>query len=178
MLFRELPLAGAYVLELELLRDERGFFARAFSEREFADRGLCSSFVQSAIAYNERRGTLRGMHYQASPHAEVKLVRCTSGTVYDVLVDLRSNSPSYRQWTGVELSATNRHTVYVPEGIAHGYVTMTDDAELVYHMSARHVPESARGVRWNDPAFAISWPMKPSVIAARDADYPDVSVET
>jgi len=171
MRFVPLALAGSFLIELEPICDERGFFARAFSADEFAERGLVSAFVQSGIAFNPRAGTLRGLHYQAAPHAEVKLVRCTAGAVYDVIVDLRPDSSTFRQWTSVELSADNRRTLYIPEGVAHGYVTLTDTTELVYQMSVAHHAPSARGVRWNDPAFGISWPVAPIVISERDANY-------
>jgi dTDP-4-dehydrorhamnose 3,5-epimerase len=171
MRFVSLPVAGAFVIELEPICDERGFFARAFSTEEFAQRGLVNTFIQSGIAFNPRAGTLRGMHYQAAPHGEVKLVRCTAGAVYDVVIDLRPDSATFRQWTSVELSADNRRTLYIPEGLAHGYVTLTDGAELLYQMSAPHHAPSARGVRWNDPAFGIVWPMAPVVISDRDANY-------
>ena len=171
MRFVALPLAGAFVIELEPISDERGFFARAFSTDEFEQHGLVSTFVQSGIAFNPRTATLRGMHYQAAPHAEVKLVRCTAGAVYDVIVDLRAESPTFRQWASVELSADNRHTLYVPEGFAHGYITLTKGAELLYQMSVPHHAPSARGVRWNDPAFGIAWPMTPTVISERDTSY-------
>ena len=173
MRFVSLPLAGAFVVDAEPIRDERGFFARVFSADEFAQQGLSHTFVQSGIAFNPRARTLRGMHYQAAPHGEVKLIRCTAGAVYDVIVDLRSESPTFRQWASVELSADNRRTLYVPEGFAHGYVTLTDGAELLYHMSAAHHAPSARGVRWNDRAFGISWPVEPAVISERDAHYSD-----
>ena len=166
-----LPLGGAFVIELEPICDERGFFARLFSADEFAQHGLVTTFVQSGIAFNPRSGTLRGMHYQAAPHGEVKLIRCTAGTVYDVIVDLRPESPTFRQWASVELSAENRRTLYVPEGFAHGYLTLTEGAELVYQMSVPHHASSARGVRWNDPAFGIEWPVEPVVISDRDANY-------
>jgi dTDP-4-dehydrorhamnose 3,5-epimerase len=158
MHFVSLPLVGACVIELEPMPDERGFFARAFSADEFARQGLVSRFVQSGIAFNPRRGTLRGMHFQAPPHGEVKLIRCTAGAVHDVIVDLRADSPTFRQWASIELSGENRRTLYVPEGFAHGYVTLTDDAEMLYQMSVPHHAPAARGVRWNDPAFAIAWP--------------------
>ena len=170
-----LPLAGAFVIEAEPACDERGFFARTFSSEEFSRHGLVSSFVQSGVAYNHVRGTLRGMHFQLAPHGEVKLVRCTAGAVYDVIVDLRPGSSTRCQWTSVELSRENRRTLYVPEGFAHGYITLTDGAELLYQMSVpQHVP-SARGVRWNDRAFGIQWPLEPVVISPRDAAYPDFS---
>lgn len=175
MRFVSLPLEGAFMIELEPLVDERGFFARAFSTEEFARNGLVHSFVQAAIAFNPRCRTLRGMHYQSAPHGEVKLVRCTAGAVYDVVVDLRSNSPTFRQWASVELSAENRRTLYVPEGLAHGYLTLTDGAELLYQMSAPYHAPAARGVRWDDPAFGISWPLEPEVISARDANFPGFS---
>jgi dTDP-4-dehydrorhamnose 3,5-epimerase len=168
-----LPVAGAFVLEIEPAHDERGFFARIFSTDEFAHHGLVTSFVQSGIAFNPRRGTLRGMHFQLAPHGEVKLIRCTAGAVYDVIVDLRSDSPTLRQWTSVELSADNHRSLYVPEGFAHGYITLTDNAELVYQMSAPYHAHSARGIRWNDSAFGIEWPLEPLVISPRDAAYPD-----
>lgn len=173
MQFVSLPLAGAWVIELERMYDERGFFARAFSDDEFARRGLASRFVQSGIAFNPRRGTLRGMHFQVPPHGEVKLIRCTAGAVHDVIVDLRADSPTFCQWAAIELSGDNRRTLYVPEGFAHGYVTLTDDAEMLYQMSVPHHAPAARGVRWNDPAFGIAWPLEPLVISERDASYPD-----
>lgn len=173
MRFVSLPLVGAFVIELDPICDERGFFARAFSTDEFAQHGLVHTFVQSGIAFNPRSGTLRGMHYQAAPHGEVKLIRCTAGSVYDVILDLRPESPTFLRWASVELSAVNRRTLYVPEGFAHGYVTLSDGAELLYQMSVAHHAASARGVRWNDPAFGIEWPVEPSVISTRDASYAD-----
>lgn len=173
MRFVALPVEGAFVIELEPISDDRGFFARSFSADDFAQRGLTTSFVQSGIAYNPRCGTLRGMHYQVAPHGEVKLVRCTAGAVYDVIVDLRPASPTFKRWASVELSADNRRTLYVPEGFAHGYVTLTEGAELLYHMSAPYHAGSARGVRWNDPSFGIAWPVDPAVISDRDATYAD-----
>lgn len=173
MRFVPLPLGGAFVIELEPITDERGFFARTFSAVDFTERGLADRFVQSGIAYNPTCGTLRGMHYQVAPYAEIKLIRCTAGAVWDVIVDLRADSATYRQWASVELSAENRRTLYVPEGLAHGYVTLTDGAELLYQMSAPYDASSARGVRWNDPAFGITWPIRPVVISSRDAAYDD-----
>ena len=171
MRFISLPLDGAFLIELEPIRDDRGFFARAFAADEFAQQGLVHEFVQAGIAFNPRARTLRGMHYQVAPHGEVKLIRCTAGAVYDVIVDIRSESPTYRQWASVELSAENRRTLYVPQGFAHGYVTLADGAELLYQMSVPHHAPSARGVRWNDVAFGISWPVEPAVISERDANY-------
>jgi dTDP-4-dehydrorhamnose 3,5-epimerase len=168
-----LSLAGAFVLEIEPAHDARGFFARTFCADELARQGLSSDFVQSGVAYNHSRGTLRGMHFQLAPHAEVKLVRCTAGSVFDVIVDLRPESSSYRQWASVELTSENRRTLYVPEGFAHGYITLTDGAELLYQMSVPHHAPSARGVRWNDAAFGIAWPLEPEIMSPRDAAYAD-----
>ncbi len=173
MEFVELPLAGAYLLKLEPRVDERGFFSRAFCVREFEQHGLNPRVTQCNLSYNHKRATLRGMHYQLAPHAEVKLVRCTAGVIYDVIIDLRCNSPTYLKWYGVELSAENRLQLYVPEGFAHGYITLTDNAEVFYQVSEFYHPESERGVRWNDPLFKIDWPLKPEVISAKDANYPD-----
>jgi dTDP-4-dehydrorhamnose 3,5-epimerase len=171
--FVETDLAGAFVVEPELLRDERGFFARLFSPAEFAARGLRSDVDQVAVSWNARRGTLRGLHYQAAPQAQAKLVRCTRGAVHDVIVDLRGGSPTRARWLAVELSADNRRLLYVPEGFAHGFLTLTDDAEVVYQMSgAWHAP-AERGARFDDPAFAIAWPFAPQVISARDRAFPD-----
>ncbi|HEY3291856.1 MAG TPA: dTDP-4-dehydrorhamnose 3,5-epimerase [Anaerolineae bacterium] len=173
MKFTELPLAGAYLIEPEQVVDERGFFARAWSHEEFEQRGLVTKLVQCNISYNKHTGTLRGMHYQAPPYAEVKVLRCTMGAVYDVIIDLRPASPTYRQWHGVTMDSTNRLIVYIPEGFAHGFVTLTDNAEVFYQMSESYHPEQARGVRWNDAAFGIRWPMEPRVISERDRLYPD-----
>jgi len=161
------------VIEVERLTDERGFFARAWCQREFAEHGLNPRLVQCNISYNPRRGTLRGMHYQAVPHSEAKLVRCTRGAIYDVIVDLRSDSPSYLRHFGVDLTAEGREMLYVPEGVAHGFLTLEDETEVFYQMSEFYAPEAARGVRWNDPAFGIRWPIEVAVISPRDAAYPD-----
>jgi dTDP-4-dehydrorhamnose 3,5-epimerase len=173
MIFTELKLPGVYLIKPEELTDDRGFFARTWCQQEFRDRGLVSELVQCNVSFNYRQGTLRGMHYQATPHAEVKLLRCTMGAIYDVLVDLRPTSATFRQWTAVELTAHNHHLLYVPEGIAHGLQTLVDDTEIFYQMSAFYVPEAARGVRWNDPIFGIEWPLLVTVIADRDRQYPD-----
>jgi len=176
MIFRETPLAGAYLVELEPARDERGFFARSFCSDEFARRGLVARWVQSNVSFNAARGTLRGMHWQAAPHAETKLVRCTAGALYDVIVDLRPDSASFRRWAGFELSAENRHALYVPEGFAHGFVTLADATEVFYEMSTPHQASAARGLRWNDPAIGIEWVEPPRVISERDAGYADVAL--
>lgn len=173
MLFTETPIQGAYLLTPELLQDERGLFARTFSEEEFAAHGLHTHFPQCNTSQSPKKGTLRGMHYQAAPHQEVKIVRCTAGSIYDVVVDLRSDSRTFLQWHGETLSADNRCALYIPVGCAHGFLTLTDDSEVLYMMGHPYHPESARGVRWNDPALAIVWPGPVKVISERDAGYPD-----
>jgi dTDP-4-dehydrorhamnose 3,5-epimerase len=173
MIYGATELAGVHLLDMERLEDERGFFARAWCEEDFAAHGLSGRFVQSSVSFNKRRGTLRGLHYQAAPAAETKLVRCTLGAIHDVLLDLRPGSPTFKRWIGVELSAENRRALYVPEGIAHGFQTLEDRSEVLYHMGTRHSPAHARGVRWDDPAFAIPWPLPVSCISERDARYPD-----
>ena len=172
MKFQESPLAGAYTIEMDRLEDERGFFARSYSAEEFAARGLPAAMPQSSVSFNARRGTLRGLHYQAEPHAEDKLVRCTAGAIYDVIVDLRPDSPTARRWFGVELSAANHRSLFVPKGLAHGFMTLRDDTEVLYMISVPYAPGFERGLRWNDPAIGISWPTAPSVVSARDAAYP------
>jgi dTDP-4-dehydrorhamnose 3,5-epimerase len=178
MEFCETKLNGAWVVALEPNTDDRGFFARSFCEREFGEVGLCTRFVQSNISYNLRAGTLRGMHWQASPHGEVKLVRCTAGAVHDVIVDLRAGSPTRLQWFDIELSSENRLALYIPEGFAHGFLTLRDGSEVHYEMGSAYVPAAARGMRWNDPAIGISWPSDPVVISDRDRAYPDVDPAT
>ncbi len=171
MIFHETPLPGAFLVELEPLADERGFFARSFCAAQFAARGLAAHMSQCSISYNARRATLRGMHYQAAPHEEHKLVRCTAGAIFDVLVDLRPGSRALHRWHGEELSAANHRALYVPPGVAHGFVTLADDCEVLYMISEPFAPQSARGVRWDDPAFGIRWPLRPEVISARDAQF-------
>ena len=173
MIFTEAPIPGAYVIDPERLEDERGFFARTWCQREFEAHGLNPGLAQCNISYNRRKGTLRGMHYQAVPHAEARLVRCTSGAIYDVIVDLRPDSVTFKRWFPVELTADNRRMLYIPEGLAHGFLTSRDDTEVFYQMSEFYTPGSARGVRWNDPAFGIEWPQEIQVIAERDRNYPD-----
>jgi len=168
------PLAGVFIIEPERHTDERGFFARVWCAEELAAKGLCTRIVQCSVSFTHKRGTLRGLHYQAAPHEEIRWVRCTRGAIYDVALDLRPDSPTYRKWFAVELSEENRRTFYVPEGFAHGFQSLVDDAEVHYQMSTVYVPDAARGVRWNDPAFAIDWPMREGVILSeRDASYPD-----
>jgi len=173
MIFTELPVAGAYRLDVERHEDARGFFVRTFDAEVLAAHGLVATVVQESTSYNRRRGTLRGMHYQVAPHLETKLVTCLRGAIYDVVIDLRSESPSFRAWHAIELTEDNLATLYIPAGCAHGFLTLTDDAVVGYRMSSPHVPAAARGVRWDDPAFAISWPEPPIVMADRDRMYPD-----
>jgi dTDP-4-dehydrorhamnose 3,5-epimerase len=171
--FQSTPIAGLFLIDIEPVEDERGFFARTFCADEFMRHGLEPCVAQSSISFNPRKGTLRGMHYQREPHSEVKLVRCTRGSVQDVVVDLRAESPTFRQWFGVELTAFNRRMLYIPHGLAHGYLTLEDETEFSYQMSTPYHRESAAGVRWDDPAFGIEWPIEPAVIAERDRRYPD-----
>ncbi len=173
MRFIRTPLPGAYVIEPEQIADERGFFARTWCRNEFADMGLNPNLVQCNISYNKLCGTLRGMHYQKAPHAEAKLVRCTRGALHDVIIDLRPDSDTCMQWFGVELTDENRKALYVPEGFAHGFITLRDDTEVLYQMSEFFHGESAAGVRWDDPAFSIHWPIAVSLISARDQNYAD-----
>jgi dTDP-4-dehydrorhamnose 3,5-epimerase len=175
VVFRETPVAGAWVIDPEPSADERGSFARVFDAKLFAAHGLSPGVVQCSVSLDTRSGTLRGLHYQADPHAESKLVRCTAGSVYDVVVDLRPHSSSYLRWHAVELSSENRRSLYLPAGTAHGFQTLVDGAELTYMMDAPFVAEAARGVRWDDPAFAIEWPspLGARTISERDRSYPD-----
>lgn len=172
MIFTQTELAGAYAIDLRRLEDERGFFARSFCAEEFAAHGLLGQMPQSSVSYSRRRGTLRGLHFQAAPHAEEKLVRCTAGAIFDVIVDLREHSPTRHRWVGFELSAENRRALFVPKDFAHGFVTLADDTEVLYMMSAPYAAGYERGIRWNDPAFGIDWPLEPVHIALRDASYP------
>ncbi len=171
MIFEETKLRGAYVIDVEPHRDERGFFARSFCAEEFAAHGLIERFAQSNISLNARKGTLRGMHWQIAPHREVKLVRCTAGAIYDVIVDVREHSATLGQWFGVELSAENRRMLYIPEGFAHGFLSTSDASEVFYEMSHPHAPEAARGFRYDDPAIGIAWPGEVAVISERDGGY-------
>jgi dTDP-4-dehydrorhamnose 3,5-epimerase len=173
MIFTETKLAGAFLIEPERFEDDRGFFALTWSQHVFAEHGLESRQVECNISFNRKCGTLRGMHYQANPNEQVKLVRCTAGAIFDCIIDLRPSSPTFKDWVGFELTAENRLMLYVPIGLAHGFQTLQDDSELFYQMSERYIPGSGRGVRWNDPAFGISWPRPISVIAERDQTYPD-----
>lgn len=176
MKFTACPIAGAWLVDVERAADERGFFGRTHCVEEFAARGLTGAYRQSSVSYNQHRGTLRGMHYQASPHAETKLVRCTAGAVYDVIVDIRPDSPTYRRWYGVELSCGNRRALYIPQGVAHGFISLGAETELLYMISADYVAQSARGFRWNDASIGIEWPLQPQVMSARDANYPPLDL--
>lgn len=172
MIFTETELKGAYVIESERFEDERGFFAPSFSEREFEARGLASRFVENNVSYNRRRGTLRGLHYQAAPHGQAKLVRCTRGSVFDVAVDLRPNSSTFRRWVSVLLTQENRLMFYVPGDMAHGFQTLEDDTEIFYQVSDFYLPKAYMGLRWDDPAFGINWPLpEERVIIQRDESY-------
>ena len=173
MKFTETPLGGAFVIELELLPDERGHFARTFDLAEFAAQGLDAAVVQCNTSFNTHRGTLRGMHYQAAPNGEAKLVRCTRGSIYDVAVDLRPESETHRRWFGVELSADNARMLYIPVGMAHGFQTLEDESEVHYQMSHQYVPDHAHGVRFDDPAFSIEWPLPDPIVSERDRQYAD-----
>ena len=171
MIFTETKLSGAFVIDLEPIEDSRGFFARVWSASEFEDRGLSTRILQANVSFNRSKGTLRGMHRQAQPFAEVKLVRCTRGAIYDVAIDLRLDSPTYMQWTAVELTADNRRMFYIPEDFAHGFQTLMDDTEVTYQVSQVYTPGSERGIRFDDPAFNIDWPLPVNVISDKDNSW-------
>jgi dTDP-4-dehydrorhamnose 3,5-epimerase len=175
VIFTETPVQGALLIDLEPREDERGFFARTWCERECGERGLNLRIAQCNVSFNKKRGTLRGLHYQTAPFEEAKLVRCTHGSIYDVVVDLRHDSPTFRRHLAVVLSAGSHRALYVPEGCAHGFQTLEDDTEVFYQMSAPYSAEHARGVRWDDPAFGIQWPPADRIMADRDRTYPDVA---
>lgn len=172
MIFQPTPLQGAFLLDVEPAADERGTFTRTFCADEFAARGLDAAFVQASLSHSHRKGTLRGMHYQAEPHAEAKLVSCVSGAIHDVIADLRAASPTFGRVFTVLLDGRQRRALYVPRGVAHGFQTLTDDAVVEYHMTARYHPEAARGVRWNDPTLHIEWPLDQAIISPRDRGLP------
>jgi dTDP-4-dehydrorhamnose 3,5-epimerase len=169
--FTETAVAGAFVIDVEPAEDERGLFARTFCEEELRAHGLEAHVAQCSISWNRARGTLRGLHYQAAPHEETKIVRCTRGAIWDVVADIRT-----RQWIAVELTAENRRALYIPRGAAHGFITLMDDSEVLYMMDAPYAPGAGRGIAWDDPAFSIAWPLQPAVISERDRNYPRVSV--
>lgn len=173
MIFSPTDLAGVLIIDIEPQTDDRGFFARLWGRDEFAERDLVSEFSHVSVSFNTRRSTLRGLHYQTPPFAETKIVRCIRGGIYDVALDLRPESPTFRRWTAVELTADNRRALYIPAGCAHGFQTLTPDAEVLYMIDKPYRPDAARGARWNDPAFGIAWPEGDRKMNARDAGYPD-----
>jgi dTDP-4-dehydrorhamnose 3,5-epimerase len=174
MKFIETKLKGAYLIEPDLIRDDRGFFARSWCQKEFTDNGLNPNLVQCNISFNHHQGTLRGMHYQIAPYEEAKVVRCTAGAIYDVIVDLRPDSETFKQWVALKLTAVNHQALYIPAGMAHGFQTLADNSEVLYQMSEFYHPESARGLRWDDRVLEIAWPTElPSVISERDLSYAD-----
>ncbi len=173
MIFQETRLAGVFEIQLEPKRDDRGFFARSWCRDEFQQQGLNPRLVQSSISFNPKKGTLRGMHYQSDPYGEAKVVRCTRGAIYDVALDMRPLSATFMQWIASELTAENRNALYIPEGCAHGFLTVDDDTEVFYQMTEFYHLEAARGVRWNDPAFKMEWPGPVKIISERDRTYPD-----
>ena len=175
MRFLDTPIPGVLVIELEPRADERGFFARTFCKKEFGERGLCVEWVQVSTSFNRHRGTLRGMHFQAAPFEEVKLVRCTRGAIYDVALDLRPDSPAYLKWFAAELTAENGRTLYIPKGVAHGFQSLADDSEVLYNIAEYYHAEASRGVRWDDPAFGIDWPLAGPLLSPRDQGWPDFS---
>jgi dTDP-4-dehydrorhamnose 3,5-epimerase len=173
MRFSSTALHDVVLIELDAAEDDRGFFARTYCTEEFARAGIAFTPVQTNLSHNRAALTLRGLHYQAAPHGEAKIVHCVRGRIFDVALDLRPASPSYRQWLGLELSPQSRRLLFIPEGCAHGFLTFEPDSDLVYVMGGIHMSEAARGIRWNDPAFAIEWPAAPAIISPRDAGYPD-----
>ena len=174
MIFKETRLQGAFIVEMEPIGDNRGFFARAWCQREFEARGLIACFVQNNITVSPKRGTLRGLHYQMAPHEEAKLVRCTQGAIYDVIIDLRPDSSTYMEWIGTELTAANRNMIYIPGGFAHGYQILMDDTEVFYQVGQFYAPEYECGIRWDDPTFAIDWPIAPPLtLSEKDRHWPD-----
>jgi dTDP-4-dehydrorhamnose 3,5-epimerase len=178
MEFQSTKLGDAYLVELEPARDSRGFFARTFCTEEFATQGLEGNFPQHSMSFSARKGTLRGMHYQREPGTEVKLVRCTRGAILDVIIDIRPGSPTYCHWQEFELSATNRHQLYIPQGFAHGFQTLSDDVEVNYLISVPYRPDLASGIRYNDPAFGVAWPLAVTEISEKDLQWPDYSQQT
>jgi dTDP-4-dehydrorhamnose 3,5-epimerase len=173
VIFRETALRGVFIIQPDRREDPRGWFARTWCQREFAEHGLNPQLVQCSASFNHHRGTLRGMHYQVPPHAEAKLIRCTQGSIWDVALDLRPDSPTLHQHVGVELTASNGVGLYIPEGLAHGFQTLADDTEVLYQMSAFYAPDAQRGIRYDDPAFDIPWPISGPIVLARDGAYPN-----
>lgn len=176
MIFNETGIPGVFIIEPELLEDERGFFARTWDQLEAEKIGLNPHVAQCNISFNKKRGTLRGMHFQEAPHAESKLVRCTMGAIYDVVIDLRPEAKTFMNWLAVELTAENRRILYIPEGLAHGFQALTSNSEVFYQMSEFYDASSASGVRWNDPSFNIQWPITPPILSERDRSFPDFKI--
>ncbi|NJN15544.1 MAG: dTDP-4-dehydrorhamnose 3,5-epimerase [Oscillochloris sp.] len=175
MIFSETELSGAYTIDIQKFEDDRGFFARTWCAKTFAEHGLKAEIAQANMSYNRLKGTLRGMHFQRPPHAEVKIIRCTRGAIYDVIIDLRPDSATYKRWIGVELTAENYRMLYVPEGFGHGFQTLADDTEVAYNVTAFYTPGAEGGVRYNDPAFGIAWPLPVTVISPKDTAWADFS---
>ena len=173
MIFTETKLKGACIIDVKRLEDERGFFGRSFCQKEFEEFGLTNDIRQANVSYNKKKGTLRGMHMQLAPNEETKLVRCTRGAIYDVIIDMRPDSKTYKQWIGVELTADNYRMLFVPEGFAHGFITLEDNTDVTYNVTEFYTPGAERGIRWNDPAFNIQWPVEPVVISEKDQAHPD-----
>jgi dTDP-4-dehydrorhamnose 3,5-epimerase len=173
LIFTETKLRGAFILDVKKLEDERGFFGRTFCQKEFEEHGMNPNVVQANVSYNKIKGTLRGMHFQAHPYEETKLVRCVRGAIYDVIIDLRKDSPTYTQWIGVELKEDSYRMLFVPEGFGHGFITLADNTEVIYQVSQFYTPGSEKGIRWNDPAFDIQWPIEPVLISEKDRQHSD-----
>jgi dTDP-4-dehydrorhamnose 3,5-epimerase len=178
MIFKETKLKGAFIIETEPIGDNRGLFARAWCQKEFEAHGLIKSFVQANLTFSPKLGTLRGLHYQIAPHEEIKLVRCTRGAIYDVIIDLRPESPTFKQWLATNLTADNHKMIYIPGGFAHGYQILMDDTEVFYQVGQFYAPECERGIRWNDPSFAIDWPINsPLILSEKDKHWPDYPLQ-
>lgn len=172
MIFNKTVLEGVYMIELEKIEDDRGFFARMWDGEEFAEQGLNNNLAQCSISLNKKKGTIRGLHYQSDPCQEVKLVTCLSGRIFDVVLDLRPNSTTFKKWISIELTSDNYKMCYIPEGFAHGFQTLEDNVKVFYQMSKKFVPDYYRGVKWNDPTFNIKWPMEPTIISKKDSSFP------
>lgn len=178
MIFGATQIAGAWLIDIEPLRDERGFFSRTWCQRELTAHGLDAEIAQESVSWNHERGTTRGLHFQRPPHAEIKIVRCTRGAIFDVIVDIRPDSPTFRQWQGVELTADNRRAFYIPKGCAHGFQTLANETEISYVISTFYVPQASAGYRYNDPAFGITWPLPVTIISENDLRWPDFEAKT
>jgi dTDP-4-dehydrorhamnose 3,5-epimerase len=177
MIFKKTDLKDAYIIELEAFSDSRGYFARAFCKNEFANHGIDFTVVQANTSFSAQKHTLRGMHYQDEPYQEAKLIKCTKGSIFDVIIDMRPDSPTYKQWLGVELSNQNRKMIYAPEGVAHGFLTLEDDTEVYYPVTEYYTPDAEKGIRWDDSAFGINWPVLPEIISEKDMSWPLIGDE-